>query len=272
MDSIPAGPALRAVVIEDEPLARDGLAASIRALVAEGQLPPIDVVATADSGVSGTEAILRERPDVALVDIAMPRMSGMEMVERLEPEATPPALVFVTAYGEHALQAFGVRALDYLVKPVPEARLRDALLRAATRVAEVRALRASLEAPAPLPGAPAAPYLRQIVIPDRGVRLVVPVDEVEWIEGETYYVRVHTATRGRLLRERLGALEAALDPAVFFRSHRSALVRLDRVREIRADGPYSSHLVLASGARAPLARDRMRALEERIGGGRAKGG
>jgi two-component system LytT family response regulator len=220
-------------------------------------------VEVAEDGRQGLEAILRLRPDVALVDIAMPRMSGMEMVESLEPEATPPALIFVTAYGEHALKAFGVRALDYLVKPVPDARLREALHRAARRVAEVQALRASLDAPGPLPPrTPQAPYLTRIEIPDRGVRTFIPVDEIEWIQGETYYVRIHAAGRSKLLRERMGALEDALDPAVFFRAHRSALVRISAVREIRADGPYSSSLLLASGARAPLARDRKARLEE----------
>ena len=246
---------LRIAVVDDEPLAREGLVRAIAELAAAGEVPPMQVVAQAGSGVTGGEAIRNLAPDVALVDIAMPRMSGMEMVEALEPESTPPAVIFVTAYGEHALQAFGVRALDYLVKPVPDARLREALLRAARRVAEVRALRESLEA-APLPArGPASPYLQRIEIPDRGVRRFVPVDEIEWIQGETYYVRIHAAGQSRLLRERMGALEDALDPAVFFRAHRSALVRLDRVREIRAESPYSCSVILASGARAPLARD-----------------
>lgn len=258
-----APPPLRVVVVDDEPLAREGLVRAIADLVAAGEVPPMEVVAQAGSGVTGGETIREHRPDVALVDIAMPRMSGMEMVEALEPEATPPALVFVTAYGEHALRAFGVRALDYLVKPVPDARLREALHRAVVRVAEVHALRASLAAPQPLPArTPQAPYLTRIEIPDRGVRTWVPVDEIEWIQGETYYVRIHAAGRGKLLRERMGALEEALDPAVFFRAHRSALVRIGAVREIRAESPYSCSVLLASGARAPLARDRRARLEE----------
>lgn len=253
---------LRVVVIDDEPLARAGLEASIAQLVAAGELPPCTVVATADSGVSGLEMIRRHVPDVALVDVAMPRLGGLAMLEQLEPEATPPAVIVVTAYTEHALDAFGVHALDYLVKPVPERRLRDALLRAAQRVAEVTALRATLEPAPPLPTPTSSPYLERLVIVERGVRVVIPVEEIEWIQGETYYVRVHARGRSRLLRERLAALEAALDPARFVRVHRSAIVRLDLVREIRADSPYASSVVLATGARVPLSRERRARLEE----------
>lgn len=261
----PSAP-LRAVIVDDEPLARDGLARSIARLVTAGELPPITVVATCDGAPSARDALRRLTPDIVLVDVQMPGMSGIELLESLEPEAIPAAVLFVTAYDSHALRAFGVHALDYLVKPVPEARLRDALHRAATRVAEVRALRAMLEPPPTLAPTPAAPYVRQIVIPERGVRRVVPVHEIEWIEGETYYVRIHAQGRGRLLRERLGALEAALDPSEFFRTHRSAIVRLALVRELRAESPHSSSVLLATGARVPLARDRHRRLEELLRG------
>lgn len=262
---------LRVVVIDDEPLAREGLAASIAHLVASGDLPPCTVVATADSGVTGAEAIRRHVPDVALVDVAMPRLGGLAMLERLEPEATPPVVIVVTAYTEHALDAFGVHALDYLVKPVPERRLRDALLRAARRVAEVSALRASLEPSPPIEPRSPTRHLERLVIAERGVRVVIPVEDIEWIEGETYYVRVHARGRSRLLRERLGALEAALEPERFVRVHRSAIVRLDLVREIRADSAYASSVVLSTGARVPLSRDRQKRLEELLRGQSATG-
>lgn len=257
--------ALRIVVIDDEPLARAGLEDSVARLVAAGELPPMSVVASADSGVTGAEAIRQHSPDVALVDVAMPRLGGLAMLEQLEPECTPPAVIVVTAYTDHALDAFGVRALDYLVKPVPEARLRDALLRAAQRVAEVNALRASAEPTGIVARQKGEPYLRQLVLAERGLRLVIPVDEVEWIQGETYYVRIHTRGHSRLLRARLGALEEMLDPARFFRTHRSAIVRLDLVREIRADSPYASSVVLATGAKVPLSKERQRRLEDVLG-------
>ena len=253
---------LRVVVVDDEPLAREGLEESIEHLVAAGQVPSMTVISACESGPEALAAIREHSPEIALVDVQMPIVSGLEMLAQLEPEVMPPAVIMVTAHAEHALGAFGVRALDYLVKPVPRAVLADSLRRAATRVAEVRALRAAMEAPPPLPAAtPAEPYLRRVVVPDRGQRLIVPVDDIVWIEGETYYVRVHTARHSRLLRERLGALADALDPAEFFRTHRSAIVRLAQVREIHIDGAYSAHVVLASGAHVPLSRDRVRELE-----------
>lgn len=253
---------LRIIVVDDEPLAREGLEDSIERLVAAGQVPSMTVVASCESSLEALTAIRELSPDIALVDVQMPIVSGLEMLAQLEPEAMPPAVIMVTAHTEYALGAFGVRALDYLVKPVPRAVLAESLQRAATRLAEVRALRAAMEAPPPLPGPTRAePYLRRLVIPDRGQRLVVPVDEIVWIEGETYYVRVHTQRQSRLLRERLGALAEALDPAEFFRTHRSAIVRLAEVREVRTDGAYSASVVLASGARVPLSRDRVRELE-----------
>ena len=258
----PSTSPLTVVVVDDERLAREGLAASIRALADRGAIPPVNVVAVCESAASAMAALRAHSPDVLLVDIQMPRMTGLELLEALEPEVVPPAVIFVTAYDAHALRAFGVRALDYLVKPVPEAQLADSLRRAATRVAEVRALRMALDVPPVMPAdTPEAPYLRHLIIPERGTRTVVPVSDIEWIEGETYYVRVHTPQRARLLRERLRVLADALDPAQFFRAHRSAIVRLDLVREIRTDD-YSMSLMLATGARVPLSRERVKPLED----------
>ena len=253
---------LTVVVVDDERLAREGLAASVRSLAEQGAIPPCTVVAVCETAATATAALRDYAPDVLFVDIQMPRMTGLEMLEGLEPEVVPPAVIFVTAYDEHALRAFGVHALDYLVKPVPEARVAEALRRAATRVAEVRALRAALETPPSVPYAAAdVPYLRHLIIPDRGVRTVVPAGDIEWIEGETYYVRVHAQGRARLLRERLRVLADALDPAQFFRAHRSAIVRLDLVREIKADA-YSMTILLSTGARVPLSRERVKLLED----------
>jgi two-component system LytT family response regulator len=256
---------LRVIIVDDEPLARDGLAEGIARLVSRDEIGPMRVVASCETAAAGTRAIASLAPDIALVDVQMPLMSGLEMLAALEPESVPPAVLMITAHTQYALDAFGVRALDYLVKPVPLATLAAALRRASTRVAEVRALHAATALAPPLPAATSAqPHLRQLVIPERGQRTVVPVEDIIWIEGETYYVRVHTARGGRLLRERLGALADALSPADFFRTHRSAIVRLTAVREIRIDGPYSASVVMSNGARVPLSRDRLRSLEDQL--------
>lgn len=265
MTGLPLVDDMRVVIVDDEPLAREGLAESIARLVSEGAIPRMTIAAACENAEQGLGAVRDMAPDIVLVDVRMPATSGLDMLAQLEPEVMPPAVLMVTAHSEHALRAFGVRALDYLVKPVPLAVLAAALRRAATRVAEVRALRAATETAPPLPAPTAAePYLRQLVIPERGQRLVVPVDEITWIEGETYYVRVHTTRQSRLLRERLGALADALDPTKFFRTHRSAIVRLSAVREIHIDGPYTASVLLTTGERVPLSRDRVRVLEDML--------
>jgi len=236
---------LRALVVDDEPLAREGLRAELAALGG------VTVVAECGDALAAHDAIRRERPDVLFVDVEMPEIDGFALLERLTPEDTPPAVVFVTAYDAHALRAFEAHALDYVLKPLDRARLRLAVERAAQRVREAEALRATLPQPAGL------------LVRDRNRTTLVPLDDVEWIEAETYYVRLHGTTdggRGRLLRERMHVLEARLDGR-FFRTHRSAIVRLDRVRVVHSLSKYEHSVELASGARAPLSRERRARLE-----------
>jgi two-component system LytT family response regulator len=255
---------LRVVIVDDEPLAREGLRDAVARVGVEG----IEVAALCANGVEAIDVVRELQPEILLLDIAMPVLDGFATLERLEPETTPPAVIFVTAYDEHALRAFDTEAIGFIVKPVSDAKLRAALERASRRVAEARALRADLDAPreSPRESPHESPrdgeYLRQLVIPERGGRLVVPVSDIEWIEGDTYYVRVHTGGRVRLLRERLSRLEAALDPALFHRTHRSALVRIDLIREIHPDSPYAYSATLASGARVPVSRERLKRLQE----------
>jgi len=260
--------AYRIAIVDDEPLARQGLVAAVNRIAMTGSSPALEVVAVCENGIVAIDAIRKVKPDILLLDISMPEVDGFAVLERLEPEETPPAVIFVTAYAEHALKAFEAEALDYVVKPVPDARLKAAIDRAVSRVNERRAARESLEQSPPLPVATGSRYLQQLVIPARGSQVVIPIDDVEWIEGDTYYARVHAVPRERLLRERLHVLENLLDPLIFMRIHRSAIVRISAIREIRADSPYAFSVRLASGARAPLSRDKRRVLEEILEAGR----
>ena len=245
----------RVVVVDDEPLAREGLRDALRRVASD----IVDIAVLCENGVVALEAIARDRPDILLLDVAMPVLDGFAMLEQLEPETTPPAVIFVTAYDEHAVRAFEAEAVDFLVKPVSDARLRSALDRAVRRIAESRALAADLALRSSSTEGPR--YLSQLVIPDRDRQHVIPVDDITWIEGDTYYVRVHSRERVRLLRERLSRLEASLDPAQFHRTHRSALVRLDIIREIRSESPYTHSALLATGERVPVSRERLKSLE-----------
>lgn len=247
----------RVVIVDDEPLAREGMRDAVMRAAVSG----VEVAGLCENGVVALDVIGRVQPEILLLDIAMPVLDGFAMLERLEPESTPPAIIFVTAYDEYAVRAFESEAVDFLVKPVADARVRAALERAVRRIAESRALRNELQA---IPTEATPRYLQQLIIPERDRQLVVPVDDIEWIEGDTYYVRVHTHGRVRLLRERLSKLEDSLDPRRFHRTHRSALVRLDLIRELRADSPYSYSAILASGERVPVSRERFRGVESAL--------
>ena len=249
---------IRAAIVDDEALARARLR---RLLEAAGD---VEVVAEAASGEEAIGCVPEASPDVLFLDIHLRDLTGFDVLERLA-GAAPPVLVFATAYDEHAVRAFEAEATDFLVKPVSDDRLRGSLERAARRVAEKRAHRGELEREV-TPPYDAATYLRFVVIPERGRRVVVPIEEIDWFEGDTYYVRVHAHGRVRLLRDRLSRLESVLDPAKFRRTHRSALVRIDLIRELRAESPYSYSALLATGARVPVSRERLRGLEETLRG------
>lgn len=250
-------PSLRIVLADDEPLAREGLASDLAALSASGVA--VEVVAACASGAEAVEAVRRLKPDLLLLDVEMPELDGFAMLERLEPEETPAAVIFVTAFDAYAVRAFEARALDYLVKPAPRDRLASALARAAQRVREARALREEIES-RPAPPAGDGP-LSSIVVRDRDRTSVVKVDDLRWIEAASYYVRLHVPGGAWLLRERMSRLEARLDPARFFRTHRSAIVRLALVREVHALSRYEHEVMLEGGARVPLARERRAGLE-----------
>lgn len=247
---------LRAIVVDDELLAREGLSVDLASL-------GIDVVAMCGDGYTAREAIATLRPDLLFLDVEMPEVDGFALLDGLEPEDIPPAIIFVTAYDQHALRAFEARALDYLLKPISPARLRDAVARGARRVEESRALRdASAPPDTSAANAVNASYLTQLVVRDRDQVTIIPASDLEWIEAETYYVRLHaTGARPRLLRERMSVLESRLDPSRFFRSHRSAIIRLDLVRAIRTVSRYEHSVVLSTGVHVPLSRDRRPRLE-----------
>ena len=245
---------LRAIVVDDELPAREGLTADLSSF-------GVDVVASCSDGRAAQRALREFRPDILFVDVEMPEVDGFALLESLEPEELPPAIIFVTAYDEHAVRAFEARALDYVLKPFARERIQAAVERAAQRVRETRALAESIGRK-DATDAETTGYLERLIIRERDNTEVVPVSELDWIEADTYYVRLHTSSgRSRLLRERMTVLEARLDPSAFFRTHRSAIVRLDRIRSVRTLSRYEHTVLLASGARVPLSRERRARLD-----------
>ncbi len=240
---------LRIVVADDEPHARADL---VELLAAHADC---EVVATCATGADTLAAVARLHPDVLLLDIRMPGVDGFGVVERLE-RTDAPYVIFVTAFDRYAVDAFRVRALDYLLKPVLPARLADALGRAREQV--------RLRAPTPRNAvSPAPPHYWTELLVRIGLRdVVVRVDDVDWIEADTYCVRLHAGARTHVLRERMHVLASHLDPRQFARVHRSAIVNLNRVREIAHDGRGDHVIVLSTGARVRTSHARWLAFRD----------
>ncbi|HZF68852.1 MAG TPA: LytTR family DNA-binding domain-containing protein, partial [Gemmatirosa sp.] len=235
----PAVP-VRALVVDDEPLARAGM----RGLLADD--PDVALVGECANGGEAIAAIRTHAPDLVLLDVQMPEVDGFAVVREIG-VARMPVVVFVTAFDQYALRAFDAQALDYLLKPFSDERFHQALGRAKEQVRQRRlgALSGQLAAllgvagstPAAAATAPAgpagpAPATRfEVRLGDR--RLFVAVTDIDWIEASDYYVRLHAGGRSHLLRETLQELETRLDPRRFVRVHRSAMVAVDRVTELR---------------------------------------
>jgi two-component system LytT family response regulator len=246
---------IRVLIVDDEAPARDRL----KRLLAD--IEGVELIGQAEGGVQAVEMIERESPDLVLLDIQMPGLDGFGVIEALQ---DPPLVIFVTAYDEYAIRAFEVNALDYLLKPFSRERLEKAVRRAQEALTEEQdfALRlgALLESLATQ-----GRYLTRLAVRDRDRIRVLDVDEMDWIGIEDEQVMVHVGDRAYLIRRTLTELEARLDPAHFFRAHRSAIVNLSRVKEVIPWFKGSHKLRLTTGAEVELSRARARALRKILG-------
>jgi len=225
---------MRVVIVDDEPLARRG----IRQLLAAHD--DVEVAGEARNGRDAVRVLDALRPDLVFLDVQMPEIDGFEVLRRLDPKLALE-VIFVTAYDTFAVRAFESRALDYLVKPVQEARFNEAMARARER----RRLKAE--------------HPRRLVIGANGSDLLLDMAEVVWIEADDYYAAIHARGRRHLLRESLASLESRLDERRFVRVHRSAIVNLEQVREIG-----ETTIVLRDGTQLPLSRRRREQVAEAV--------
>lgn len=236
---------IRVFLVDDEPLAREGL----RALLREER--DLEMLGEAEDGLSAVSGIIATKPDLVCLDVQMPGLDGFEVLEALGRDR-PPAVIFVTAYDLHALQAFQVHAVDYLLKPIDPQRLKIALDRARrllprdTAEGRIDELLRHLQS--------TRPYPERFLVRSPGALRVVPVADVLWIEADGDYARLHLAKEEHLLRETMSALEARLDPERFVRLHRSYFARIDQVRELRTEGNGDAEVTLATGTRLPVSR------------------
>jgi two-component system LytT family response regulator len=245
----------RAVVVDDEPLARQ----TMRLLLARED--DFAIVAECSHGADAIEVIRRERPDVLFLDVQMPEVDGFEVLRRLEPGAVP-VVIFVTAFDRYALQAFEQHALDYLLKPFSDERFAIVLGRTRVRLRErtfasmagrLSDLLSATAANAAAASAAAATS-RQLVVRDAGRTIVIPHDDIVWIEAEDYCARIHLRGRTLLVRDSLRALGDSLDGAGFVRVHRSAIANVACIREIEPLASGDQRLTLSDGTVLKISR------------------
>ena len=250
--------ALRVIAIDDEPLALRRLEWCLQ------DLPGIALVGKTGEPQQGLEMIRTLGPDVVLLDVEMPELNGFELIESLGSfsDAALPEIVFVTAFDHFAVKAFGISAVDYLLKPVERSRLHEALERARVRrelrdaqarVQELRSIIDSLRAER-RGGGTQKKYETELWIREGDARVRVPVEMIERLEADGDYVRLHIGQRARLLRARLGDLAERLDPAQFVRIHRSEIVRHDLIAAIRRHDSGRTFAVLCGGREVPVSR------------------
>ena len=249
---------IRALIVDDEPLARRRVA---DLLAAEAD---VEIVAQCANGEDAIATIEASRPDLLFLDVQMPEIDGFDVLDAIGIERAP-MVIFVTAYDQFALRAFEAHALDYLLKPFDDKRFRVALERARTRIhqqrqgAQERRLMALLEETRGTRS-----YLQRLVVPSGHGSALIRTEQIDWIEAERNYVRLHVAGRSYLLRENLSHLDPVLDPAAFCRIHRGTIVNINRIRAVESvRGEYE--VVLHDGTRLTSGRTYRRALFALIG-------
>ena len=238
---------VRTLVVDDEPLARAGLRAMLTAF------EWVEVVGEAADGESAVEEINRLEPELVFLDVQMPGLLGTEVVRRL---ARQPFVIFTTAYSQHAVSAFELGAVDYLLKPLGRARLSAAMERVRAAIGEPVGV-GPLER---LTSALASGPISRLFVRTGGNLVPLPIAEVAWFEADSDYVIAHTARTRHLLNLSLNRLEERLDPKRFLRVHRAHIVNLDHVRAFKRDSRGNLEAELLNGRRVPVSRARAQEL------------
>lgn len=236
---------IRTVLADDEVLARQKL----RQLL--NDIEDIEIVGECATACETIELVKLVSPDLLFLDISMPGTDGFDVVNSLllDPAGRLPQIVFVTANDRWAVRAFEFHALDYLLKPFTIGRLNAAVQRAREGLASNK-----IAGHAEMPNSGKEQYTTRMVFKSRGRVLFLSMGDICWIEAEENYVRIHTANESHLLRETIGRLETRLDPSSFLRVHRSAIVNLQFVKEIRNEADGDANVLLISGEKIPLSR------------------
>ena len=241
---------MRVLIVDDEPLAIERL----QLLLA--RCPNVTLAGTAADGEAAIRMAEAVRPDLLLLDIAMPGMDGIEVARALASSTVDPAVIFVTAFDNFAVAAFDVAAVDYLMKPVEQGRLERALERARDQIA--KGPRAARAAPR---------YVEEFWVPDQNGLVRIAAQDVDKITAERDYMRLHVGRRSWLIYRTIAKLEEELDPALFIRVHRSAILRRDTITGLTRDGLGHWAARLADGSEQRIGRSHINEVKKLAGRG-----
>ncbi|HWN99529.1 MAG TPA: LytTR family DNA-binding domain-containing protein [Blastocatellia bacterium] len=249
---------IRTLIVDDESLARERIREMLEAD------PEIEIVGDCANGEEAILAISSLKPDLIFLDVEMPGIDGFEVLESLDPSQMP-AVVFVTAYDQYAVRAFEIYALDYLLKPFDRERFQRAVSHAKEQLLKTSDAMSEriLNALEQIKTRPV--HLERLVIKMNGHVFFVKAEEIDWLEAEGNYVRLHAGKESYLLRDTISALEAQLDPKQFLRVHRSAIVNIDRIQELQPWFHGEYRIIMREGVQLTLSRSYREKLQELLG-------
>src|ERR1044071_428945 len=250
---------IRVLIVDDEPLARE----RIRDMLEADNR--VEIIGECSNGEQAIEVIQQLAPDLVFLDVEMPGKDGFAVLEALDPDRLP-VVIFVTAYDQYAVRAFEFNALDYLLKPFDQERFNKALGRAVANIQADKSDNVSERILKTLEEMKARPvHLERLVIKMNGHVFFVKTEEIDWLEAEGNYVRLHAGKESYLLRDTISALEGQLDPKRFVRVHRSAIVNVDRIQELQAWFHGEYRIILREGVQLTLSRSYREKLHELLG-------
>ena len=239
---------IRAIIVDDEPLARKRIA-DLLAVIDD-----VDVIAQCANGGDAIRSIEEQKPDLLFLDIQMPEIDGFDVLHAIG-VGRVPAVVFVTAYDQFALRAFEAHALDYLLKPYDDERFTAALQRARDRIRQHQQGDVDRRLLALLKEARAdRGYVQRLVVPSGHRSIFIRTEQIDWIEAERNYVRIHVSGKSYLLRENVSRIATSLDPAVFCQIHRSTIVNIDRIQAVESLSNAEYLIVLHDGTKLSSGR------------------
>ncbi len=253
------GAQIRALIADDEALARK----FIRRMLKDDR--DVEIVGECSNGKEAVAMIRKENPDLVFLDVQMPEMDGFAVLEAIRIERMPE-IIFATAYEQYAIRAFELHALDYLLKPFDQARFKEAIKHAKERFRSLRQNDGRMQISALLDSIKSKPqYLDRLVIKAGGRITFLSTREINWVEADDKYVHLHTGKVSPMVRQTLSAMEAQLDPKKFRRIHRSAIVNVERIKELQPLFSGEHSILLEDGTKLTLSRNYKDQLFELLG-------